>query len=103
MKNVRKKVLDKISCIKNYSSTTDFWKSCQNRSYVAITIHYINSDYVLQSHFLETKEFTQSHTGANIADEIKSIMEEWSLSLDEVSAITTDNASNMVHSMDLLE
>ena len=39
----------------------------------------------------------------NIAKEIKSVMDEWNLSLDQVSAVTTDNASNMVLAMELLE
>ena len=39
-----------------------------------LTVHYIDPDYALQSYLPETKEFTQSHTGVNIADseEIKS-------------------------------
>lgn len=99
----RGNILDKISCIDDYSFTTDFWTSCQNRSYGTITIHYIGSDYVLCSHLLETKEITQAHTGMNIAEEIRGIMDEWDLSLDQVSAVTTDNASNMVLAMNVLE
>lgn len=99
----RENILVKISCIEDYSFTTDFWTSCQNRSYGTITIHYIDSDCVLCSHLLETKEITQAHTGMNIAEEIRGIMDEWSLSLDQVSAVTTDNASNMVLAMNFLE
>ena len=71
----RENVFDKISCIEDYSFTTDFWTSCQNRPYGVLTVHYIDSDYVLRSYLLETKEFTQSHTGVNIAEDLKSIME----------------------------
>ena len=39
----------------------------------------------------------------NIAEEIKGIMDEWGLSLDKVSAVTTDNASNTVLAMNVLE
>ena len=99
----REKILGKISRIEDFSFTADFWTSCQNRSYGTITMHYIDSDYVLCSHLLETKEITQAHTGMNIAEEIKGIMGEWSLSLDHVSAVTTDNASNMVLAMKTLE
>ena len=67
--------------------TTDFWMSCQNRSYGTITIYYIDSDYILSSHLLETKETTQAHTGMNIAEEMRSIMDEWGLSPDNVSAV----------------
>ena len=99
----REKILGKVSRIENFSFTADFWTSCQNRSCGTITMHYIDSDYVLCSHLLETKEITQVHTGMNIAEEIKGIMGEWSLSLDHVSAVTTDNASNMVLAMKTLE
>ena len=95
--------MDKISCIEDYSFTTDFWTSCQNRSYGTITIYYIDSDYVLSSHLLETKEITQAHSGMNIAEEIRSIMDEWGLSPDNVSAATTDNTSKMVLAMKVLE
>ena len=99
----RKNILDKISCIEDYSFTTDYWTSCQNCSYGAITIHYIDSDYALCNRLLETKEITQAHTGVNIAKEIKGIMDEWGLSLDQASAVTIDNASNMALSMNVLE
>ena len=99
----RENILVKISSIDDYSFTTDFWSSCQNRSYGTITIHYIDSDYVLCSHLLERKEVTQAHTGMNIAEEIRGIMDEWGLSLDQVSGVTTDNASNMVLAMNVLE
>ena len=56
-----------------------------------ITIHYIDSDYVLCSHLLETKEITQAYTGMNIAEEIRGIINKWGLSLDQVSGVTTDN------------
>ena len=99
----REKIMSKVSCIEDYSFTADFWTSCQNRSYGTVTMHYIDSDYVLYSNLLETKEITQAHTGMNIAEEIRSIIGEWGLSLDHVSAVTTDNASNMVLAMNTLE
>ena len=99
----RELMLDKISCIEDYSFTTDFWTSCQNHFYGTITIHYIDSDYVLSSHLLEMKEITQAHTGMNIAEEIRGIMDEWSSSPDNVSSATTDNTSNMVLAMKVLE
>ena len=102
-KKEREIILDKISCIEDCSFTTDFWISCQNHSYGTVTIHYIDSDYVPSSHLLETKEITQAHTGMIIAEEIKGTMDEWGLSSDNMSAATTDNASNMVLTMKVLE
>ena len=53
----------------------------------------------LQSHLLE---FPESHTGANIADELESIMDEWKLHKQGLSAVTTDNGSNVVSAIDVL-
>ena len=36
-------------------------------------------DYQLASHLLETKEFPESHTESNIADELLVILDEWKL------------------------
>ena len=99
----REIILDKISCIEDYSFTKDFWTSYQNHSYWTITICYIDSDYVLTTHLLEITEITQAHTGMNIAEEIRGIMNEWGLSPDNVSTATTNNASNMVLVVKVLE
>ena len=87
----------------NYSVTADFWTSSQNRSYGTVTVHYITCSFDLQSHLLGTKEFVLSHTGLNIAEEIRIVLDEWNLSPEQVCAATTDNASSMVLAMDLME
>ena len=51
------KTLSKVFCIEEYSFTADFWTSCQNCLYGTVTMHYIDSDYVL---LLEKKEITQA-------------------------------------------
>ena len=53
--------------------------------------------------FTEDKKIAQTYNGINNAEEIRGIMDEWGLSLDQVSAVTTVNASNMVLAMNVLE
>ena len=95
--------MNNISCIDDYFFTIDFWTSCQNCSYETITIYNTDGDYVLYSHSLKTKDIAQTYNGMNNAEEIRGIIDEWGLSLDQVPAVTTDNASNMVLAMNVLE
>ena len=44
-----------------------------------------------------TKEFPENHTGANFAEELEAILDEWKLDKHGLSAVTTDNCS-MCHS-----
>ena len=59
--------------------TTDIWTSRSTHSYVSFTVHFIPDEYRLKHYLLETKEFTESHTAKNIAEEITSIINEWGL------------------------
>ena len=47
--------------------------------------------YQLKAYLLETVEFLVAHTDSNIAEELQEILENWSLSQEKLSAITTDN------------
>ena len=60
-----------------------------------VTIHFINKSFELKHFLLETKEFPESHTAVNIAEELTSILADWNLSDDNVVAITTDNGRNI--------
>ena len=51
---------------------------------------------------LATKEFSDSHTAENLAEILQRILNEWKLSRDAVSAVATDNGSNIVHANDLV-
>ena len=45
--------------------------------------------------FLQTREVRESHTGENIAEKFEMATEDWGLS-GRLSAVTTDNAHNIV-------
>ena len=90
------KLVQSISDRDYYAITTDLWTSRANHSYCCLTIHYVSADFTLQSHLLETKEFPDSHTAENVAEELKGILNQWELSVDNLVAATTDNCSNMV-------
>lgn len=50
----------------------------------------------LRYYVLATKEVKDHHTGENLANEIKCIVEDFGISNTPASGITTDNAANMV-------
>ena len=64
-------------------------------SYVTVTAHFINDDWQLVSLVLQTRAMYESHTGANVADLLKRVAEEWHLN-DKDLALVTDYAANMV-------
>ena len=99
----RKHVMGLLESVNNgnYSITTDLWTSRTNQAYCCVTIHYITPDSILRSHLLETKEFFDSHSAENVAEELRSILYQWELSTDKVVAATTNNCANMVRAMQL--
>ena len=84
-------VVPKLQEATFFSATTDMWTSAANDSYMTITIHFISSDWELNSFCLETVPLFTDHTGQNIADAILDILENWNLSRDNLVATTTDS------------
>lgn len=62
--------------------------------YVTITSHNISEDWELVSYVLQTRAMLESHTNSNIAELLKSSMEEWNIKGKD-PAVVKDNASNM--------
>ena len=61
--------------------------------YITITTHF-TEDWALKSKLLATRKIDDRHTGENIVKALKSVQEEFDIA--KVSALTTDNASNML-------
>ena len=68
---------------------------------IGITIHYVTNKFDLRNHLLAMKEFSDAHTAENLAEILQRLLSEWKLSKDAVSAVTTDNGSNIVLAVDL--
>lgn len=78
----------------NVCLTTDCWTSRCNESYIAVTAHFVNKDFILKSVLLECSEFSERHTAVNLSDEIRSIITKWKLEA-KVVLVVSDNASNI--------
>ncbi|XP_049527618.1 zinc finger BED domain-containing protein 6-like [Dermacentor silvarum] len=94
---VKKKLGDIFaSGVESLSITTDGWTSWANDSYVCVTCHVIDSDFVQHVHALACTEMTDSHTAANLELFIAGVIEEWELPAHDTVPIfvVTDNGRN---------
>lgn len=66
-----------------------------------MTIYFLDSTYQLKAYLLETVEFPDAHTGANIAEELQEILKRWKLTQNKLSAVTTDNGTNIVAAFEI--
>ena len=88
-------MLDDVLQSKNKMSlTTDTWTSEANDAH-GLTSHFLTAGFELVSLCLAVEPFTGRHTGVNIASCIKQILRDFNIDLAAVSAVITDNASNI--------
>ena len=83
------------------SLTTDIWTSLAMESYLTVTAHYIDNSWELQAFVLETLPFPERHTGVNIADKLKGLVERWDI-MESVMMVSHDQGSNMKAAMEIL-
>ncbi|QRV92764.1 AC9 transposase [Ceratobasidium sp. AG-Ba] len=75
------------------SLTSDLWSDANQRSFMAVTAHYINERGSLQDHLISFRKIDGEHTGANIAQALFQVLQESDI-VGKVGWITLDNASN---------
>ena len=86
-----------------FSVTTDGWTSRANYSYISLTVHYINKNWELCYHLLETAETSEDHTACNLATGMEEGFERWNLKAASLSAAVTDNARNISLAIEQLD
>ena len=84
-----------ISSAKHFALTTDCWTSRAGQAFIGVTIHFITEDFQLKSFALTNEELPVSHNAANLATALRGILDEWGLSHENLSCVTTDNAANI--------
>lgn len=79
----------KDNCPDTVSITFDLW-SCKyrRRSYITLTLHYINELFELVDLTLSTSHFPDSHKGVNILPRVESILDSFGLSYKDISFVT---------------
>ena len=99
---IKQKLQESLS-VRNLAITTDIWTSRVTEAYITITPHYISDEWKIENNVLCTSEMAERHTGANIALRIQEVLEVWNIQGSHVSAVVTDNASNMTAALNSLE
>ncbi|CAA0806027.1 Unknown protein [Striga hermonthica] len=76
-----------------FSATMDMWTSCQNKSYMSITIHWIDDDWKIQKRILSLFHVEGRHTGHKLAETFTEVMVSWFVE-KRLFSLTLDNASS---------
>ncbi|XP_067650354.1 E3 SUMO-protein ligase ZBED1-like [Haliotis asinina] len=93
---VRQSVQSQLHEAQTIAMTSDGWTSRATESYITITAHFIDSQWILQNKVLQTRAIYECHTGTNIAQVLKSAVDEWKLERPHgLQPLTSDSAANM--------
>ncbi|XP_059435493.1 zinc finger BED domain-containing protein RICESLEEPER 2-like [Corylus avellana] len=97
----KKKLKTLLSGIDRVNITTDMWTSSQRVSYMVVTCHFVDSNWLLQKRILNFCNVPPPHSGVVIAEALRNSFIEWGI-LDKVLTITVDNASANSAAIDIL-
>ncbi|XP_020283306.1 zinc finger BED domain-containing protein 4-like [Pseudomyrmex gracilis] len=87
---------EKLKSMMSCTLTTDIWTdTMQTRSFLGVTVHFgVGSE--LYSATLGVYDVQERHTGEYIADKLLETCSEWNIQKDQVTAVVTDSAANMI-------
>lgn len=93
---VEKKIIvkERLAAACAVSLTADFWTSIQNRSYIGVTVHFIEQ-WLLKSFVLDVLEVSESHTAEVCGRTLENVANEWEIA-EKVMVIVTDRGRNIV-------
>ncbi|XP_042494998.1 zinc finger BED domain-containing protein RICESLEEPER 2-like [Macadamia integrifolia] len=87
-----KRIKDFLSSFNGRMSlTTDLWTSVTTDSYISLTCHYIDTEWVLHKKLLKFCIMPPPHTGANICEIASNMLLDWGIE-KKLFSITLDNA-----------
>lgn len=87
---------------KHVCLTTDCWTSRNNESFMAITIHFVDSNFSLQSILISCSSFNENHTAINLSEQIQKTIDEWQLE-GKIELAVSDNATNIKNALGSLQ
>lgn len=59
--------------------TIDIWHSQKNESFLGVTAHFINDEFVMVKYTLALRYLEDSHTGEHIYNVLMNILTEWDI------------------------
>ena len=66
------------------SITADAWTDRRGRSFIGVTGHYLDGNYVSQAILIDFKRLKKTHTGENIRHVTVDILESWQVSVIDI-------------------
>ncbi|KAG2642326.1 hypothetical protein PVAP13_2KG280258 [Panicum virgatum] len=75
-----------------FSATMDMWKSNQNKSYMCVTIHWIDDNWCIQKRIVNFVHVEGRHTSNKLSETFTELMVKWYID-KKMFALTLDNAA----------
>jgi hypothetical protein len=89
-----------VSC--RFSATMDIWTSNQNKSYMCVTVHWIDDSWCIQKRIVSFVHVEGRHTGTKLSETFTELMVKWNVD-KKLFALTLDNAAaNEVAAKDII-
>nr|XP_037877017.1 E3 SUMO-protein ligase ZBED1-like [Bombyx mori] len=90
-----------LSSIEDITLTTDIWSDTLNmKSFLGITAHF-GIDIELYSVTLGVYELDERHTSDYLSEILLKVCQDWKIDQENVTAVVTDNAANIVKAIEL--
>jgi hypothetical protein len=83
--------------------TIDTWSSIADEGYCALTVHFINEEWELESLAVNCKPFPGTHTATDMKDKLYEMLRDIGINNDKVVACVTDNEPTMNLFADMLD
>jgi len=93
LKNVYKSRFQKLQ---NIAITTDIWTDVSVKSYIGVTVHYLDDKLKFVNTTIGVISLNESHTGEYIGLSLMQLCQDWGIGIDCITVIVTDNAANIV-------
>ena len=77
--STRERIAESLKSAEYYSITTDMWSSGKMEPYLAMTVHFVDNEWVLQSYCLQTLFVPENHTAENLVPVLQGVLESWGL------------------------
>jgi hypothetical protein len=97
----KKKLKTLLSEVDRVNITIDMWTSSQRVSYMVVTCHFVDYNWLLQKRILNFFNVPPPHSGVVIAGALRDTFNDWGI-MRKVFTITVDNASANGAAIDIL-
>ncbi|KAL7077472.1 hypothetical protein ACQ4LE_002961 [Meloidogyne hapla] len=92
-KIVKQKLRSELNQCQHISCTTDCWSGV-TENFISLTAQGITTEWTRKKFILSIRKFSDAHTSENMANMIRSLVEEWKIE-DKIHCFVTDSARNV--------